>query len=206
MFAIAEILCPILIVGVVFTLIIVGGREVKKQLTASLEQLAPKVQGEVRPGNWATHPSLVFTYLGAGGRLEFNATGGKHKTYYTDIFIGLRGLPVYAFHVAPEGFFSKVGKFLGGQDIEIGDRAFDEAFVIKGEPEEFVFDVLTPEVREAIFGLQKMRNQAIDIRVVHDQLRFRKLSWIKDVEGLSGYLDLAEVVFRRYLEVVASNA
>ena len=49
-----------------------------------------------------------------------------------------------------DGFFSKLFR---GQDIEVGDPAFDEAFVIKGEPEAFVRAALTPAARQQILGL-----------------------------------------------------
>ena len=47
-------------------------------------------------------------------------------------------------YINPEGFrftiyrknlFSDLGKFLGMQDIEVGDPEFDEAFIIKGNDE-----------------------------------------------------------------------
>lgn len=40
-----------------------------------------------------------------------------------------------------------------GQDIVVGDPAFDAAFVIKGKPENFVRAALTPAARQQIFVL-----------------------------------------------------
>lgn len=49
-----------------------------------------------------------------------------------------------------DGFFSRLFR---GQDVIVGDPAFDAAFVIKGEPETFVRAALTPQARQAILGL-----------------------------------------------------
>jgi hypothetical protein len=48
------------------------------------------------------------------------------------------------------GFWAKLFR---GQDIIVGDPAFDAAFVIKGEPKEFVHAALTPSAREQIMEL-----------------------------------------------------
>ncbi len=189
----------------IFTLVFLYSKHVKKQLAATLMSIAPKVQGEVQPGGFFGNPRLLFSYLGAPGRLEFYSTGGKHKTYYTQLFIDLTGLPMFAFRVSPEGFLGKIGKFFGGQDIQIGNQPFDDAFVIKGEPEQAVCRLLQPHVCQAIFALRQFRSQHIEIATVGNQLRFRKLQWIRDAEGLGYFLDQAEVVFRQYLMDIAQG-
>jgi hypothetical protein len=47
-------------------------------------------------------------------------------------------------------FFAKLFR---GQDVIVGDAAFDAAFVVKGEPESFVRGALTPAARAHILGL-----------------------------------------------------
>lgn len=49
-----------------------------------------------------------------------------------------------------DGFFARLFR---GQDVEVGDAAFDAAFVIKGEPESFVRAALMPAARRQILGL-----------------------------------------------------
>lgn len=49
-----------------------------------------------------------------------------------------------------DGFFKKLFR---GQDIIIGYKPFDDAFVIKGEPEAFVRSALTPAACEQILGI-----------------------------------------------------
>jgi len=48
------------------------------------------------------------------------------------------------------GFWAKLFR---GQDIIVGDPEFDAAFVVKGEPKEFVLATLTPSARQEIMQL-----------------------------------------------------
>jgi hypothetical protein len=49
-----------------------------------------------------------------------------------------------------DGFWKRLFR---GQDIEVGDPAFDAAFVIKGGPEQAVRAILGPSARRAVLGL-----------------------------------------------------
>ncbi len=65
----------------------------------------------------------------------YTRNSGKHSHTYTRIrapFINKDGL---YFQIYRSGLFSPLGKMLGIQDIEIGQPAFDEAYVIKGNNE-----------------------------------------------------------------------
>lgn len=50
-----------------------------------------------------------------------------------------------------DGFFSRLFR---GQDIKVGDAAFDTAFVIKGEPEATVKAMLTPAARQRLLAVR----------------------------------------------------
>ncbi len=52
----------------------------------------------------------------------------------------------FRFTVYRKGLFSGIGKWLGMQDIEVGDAAFDEAFIIKGTSESQVRALLTSSI------------------------------------------------------------
>lgn len=49
-----------------------------------------------------------------------------------------------------DGFFDRLFR---GQDVRTGDKAFDDAFVVKGEPEEFVRAALSPAARQQLLHL-----------------------------------------------------
>ena len=56
---------------------------------------------------------------------------------------------LFTVRVEFESAFSRVGGALGAQDVETGDEAFDETFVVKASDEGLVLHLLGPEVRAA---------------------------------------------------------
>jgi hypothetical protein len=72
------------------------------------------------------HGQQVHVFLEARG-------SGRNRTVYTVVSSMIvpafdLGLTIYR-----HGFFSTVGEWMGMKDIDIGDPAFDQAFVIKGD-------------------------------------------------------------------------
>lgn len=65
----------------------------------------------------------------------FRELMGENYQTYTRIrapFVNKNG---FRFTIYRKGFFSKFGKLFGMQDVDVGDAAFDKAFVIKGNDE-----------------------------------------------------------------------
>jgi len=67
------------------------------------------------------------------------------------------GVPLAPVHVrlelAPEGVMSKIGKLFGSQDIVLGEKAFDDRYMVKGTNEEGARKVLVHETRAAMLDL-----------------------------------------------------
>ena len=86
------------------------------------------------------------------------------------------------FKISREGFFSSIGKLFGMQDIEIGDRFFDDQFVIKGN---------SPEKIKLLLADDRIRELCQRLPGIH--------LWIKDDEGMFG-TDFPEGVDELYFE------
>src|SRR5271157_4618335 len=115
-------------------------------------------------------------------------------------------------YINPEGFrftiyrknlFSKLGKLLGMQDIEVGDLEFDEAFIIKGNDESKVRDLFAnPKIRQMIQDQPKIWLRVKDSKGWFDpkfpedvdELHFQVVGVIKDVERLKAFFDLFATV------------
>jgi hypothetical protein len=99
----------------------------------------------------------------------------------------------FRFRVYRKGLFSELAKLLGMQDIEVGQPAFDEAFIIKGTDEGKLRQLFAnPKIRELI-----EQQKDIDFSVKDDEgwfgptfpegvdeLSFTVAGVIKDVERL----------------------
>jgi hypothetical protein len=99
----------------------------------------------------------------------------------------------FRFKIYRKGVFSGIGKFLGMQDIEIGDAAFDEAFIIKSTDESRVRTLLSNEkLRELIAKQPEIHFSVKDDEGWFgptfpegvDELYFEVVGTVKDVERL----------------------
>jgi hypothetical protein len=115
-------------------------------------------------------------------------------------------------YINPEGFrftiyrknlFSDLGKFLGMQDIEVGDPEFGEAFIIKGNDESKVVSLFSnSKIRQMIQAQPGIRLEVKDSEGWFgpkfpedvDELSFQVVGVIKDVERLKALFDLFATV------------
>ena len=134
----------------------------------------------------------------------YTESSGKNSTTYTRIrapYVNRDGL---RFEVYRAGLFSGMGRALGMQDIEIGEPAFDEAFVLKGNNEAQVRRLFkNPLIRQLLEAQPAVHLEIWDDEGWFgpsfpqgvDELRFRVVGTIRDVEQLKQlFMLFAEVL------------
>jgi hypothetical protein len=94
---------------------------------------------EVRHGEWTI---TLDTYFSAANKNEYTRLRAK--------------LPMQAdfrFLITREGVLSEIAKIFGAQDIQIGDTEFDKNFMIKGNNEQLIKQMLqNARIRELLLG------------------------------------------------------
>jgi hypothetical protein len=118
---------------------------------------------------------------------------GKSTIVYTRMrapFVNPEG---FRFTVYRKGIFSDIGKWFGMQDIEIGDQAFDEDFILKSDQESKLRELLgSSKIRELI-GCQPQIYFSVKEDEGYfsttfpegvDELYFQVVGILKDVERL----------------------
>jgi hypothetical protein len=73
---------------------------------------------------------------------------GKNQTTYTTFSFTIDHNNGKTLRLYKEGFFSKIGKAFGGQDIQIGHDAFDDNYMIKSNDEFFAKKILNSRIRQ----------------------------------------------------------
>jgi hypothetical protein len=118
---------------------------------------------------------------------------GKTMMYYTRMrapYINKDGL---RFTIHRRGVFSDLGKWLGGQDIEVGDPVFDDLFIIKGNDAGKVQQLFAnAQLRSLIQAQPQIHLEVRDDEGWFgasfpegvDELRFHVVGIIKDIERL----------------------
>jgi hypothetical protein len=190
-------------IALTIVIIVVAVRYQKRQRQRRQEALtivAQRLGGILVAGSFWQQPKITFEYKGHAASIEYYSTGGKHPTLYTRLFFHFQRMPSLEVRVYPERLFSKIGKFLGGQDIQLGDVNFDDKFMIKGSDDARVKDFLNPDVRQAVFELRAMTmNDHIEISTESTAFRIQKLSWLHAPDLLMSLVTLGQQVFDGYL-------
>lgn len=161
-----------------------------KSLNETYEQLARRVGGTLHAATWFGRPSVTFHHRGNWVRVDIHSTGGKNPTHYTQVHMGWPD-PGFRCEVYPEGFFHRIGKFLGMEDIEIGSTNFDRDYIITGSDPGRLREMLTAEVQGIIHRLRVMHgNSTIYVGVKNYELLVKKLGLIRDVATLNTLVKL----------------
>jgi hypothetical protein len=91
-------------------------------------------------------PVVVDTYAVSNGKTSHTYSRAIAK-------VGFAGTPEWS--VGPEGFLASIGKALGGNDIELGDAAFDGAFVLKSESDAVMRRLWSDAARARMLAMAK---------------------------------------------------
>jgi hypothetical protein len=129
----------------------------------------------------------------------YTVSTGKVTIVYTRMRAPYVNPDGFRFTIYRRGLFSDFAKLFGMQDIEVGDPAFDEAFIVKGTDEGRLRSLFSdPRLRELL-----ARQPEITLTVKDDEgwfgptfpegvdeLHFSVVGIIKDVERLASLYEL----------------
>lgn len=136
---------------------------------------------------------------------------GENFQTYTRMrvpFVNKNGI---CFTIYRQGFFSKLGKLFGMQDVDVGDAAFDKAFVIKGNDESALRLLFANETIRRLIEQQPK----IYLTVWHEESRwfqsrlpegvdeicFRVRGVVADIEQLKSLHELFVEVLNRLCQI-----
>lgn len=104
-------------------------------------QFAHELGGEFYEGGLFKGPSAVAARY-KDWTVTFDTYTQNHGKNNTQTYTRIRAPYCNAdnlrFHIYRASIFSGIGEFFGAQDIQVGDRYFDEEFVIKGNNEHLI--------------------------------------------------------------------
>lgn len=179
-------------------------------------QIADEIGGELILDRFWKSGGLRFQH----GEWEilldtFTVQHDKSSSTYTRLrapFVNKDGLQL---KLAREGFFSKIGKLFGSQDIQIGDPYFDEKFVIKGNDEDKIRQLLASDKLKQLIDLQPRiwlsikdnegwfgKSYPDDV----DLIEFQCGGVVKDKERLHSLFFLFATLLERLVEIDSAYA
>lgn len=126
-------------------------RRSSKKLKERYDLLQQKYGGEVTfRQTLGMYRDLLLTTQISGRVVKFGTYtrgSGKNSTSYIYVAVALPGSEGKTLSLGTEGIFSKIGKALGGQDVQTHDPNFDDKFVIKSNDETYARNILNSSVR-----------------------------------------------------------
>jgi hypothetical protein len=145
----------------------------------------------------------------------FSVRRGKSRRKYTRLRVPFVSLDDFRFLIYRKGLFTDLGKLLGGQDVEVGDPEFDEAFVIEANNEAKVRALFAnPDIRDLLQAQPNVRFELKDdegrlwatLPESVDELHIQVEGVLKNVEQLRDLFYLmAEVLHELYLQGTVSR-
>ncbi len=136
----------------------------------------------------------------------FTESSGETHNTYTRLRAPYVNKDGFRFCVYREGFFSRIGRMLGMQDIEIGDGRFDADFVVQGNNESQLRRLFADvEVRGFLHAQPSVHFEVrddegwfgADFPEGVDELYFRASGTIRDIERLKDLYALFTAVLDR---------
>lgn len=129
----------------------------------------------------------------------YTVSTGKSSTTYTRMRAPYVNPDGFRFGIYRKGILSGLGKWLGMQDVEVGQQPFDEEFIIQGTDETKVRALFANEHIRQLLGFQPAVNLAVQddegwfgatFPQGVDALHFHVVGVIKDINQLKLLFDL----------------
>ena len=152
------------------------------------EELAARLGLTFASGNWlGSGMSISGTYRSQHLTLDkFTRRTGKNSTTYTRIVLFLNQPTQLELDIYTEGLFSKIGKVFGMKEIQTGDEALDQRYIIKGQPEPMIASLLQSyDLRQKL-----VEAPTLHIKVQGQEIYYEKRGFIRDENNLIALLDL----------------
>lgn len=176
-------------------------------------QIADEIGGELIHGDFWDKDVLEFRHKEWTIMLDtYKAPGSNHSTStYTRMRAPFVNKDNFYFNIFKESVFTSIGKLFGMQDIIIGDRFFDDSFVIKSNSEHKVKKLLESEkLKQLVTSIPRIKFciKDDDGRIFKsgfpsgvDVLYFEYLGVIRDKQTLFNLFLLFSAVLERLVQI-----
>jgi len=145
---------------------------------------------------------VVYRHKGSIITLDFYATDELSQTR---IYTSFNAKENFRFVIYSSNFFERLAKLVGMQDVNIGDKSFDERFIIKTSHEEKVRLFLSDQkIRELILGVVPNGHFATSFQADWNKGEIEKQSGVKYLSviepGVINDVERLELIFQLIIE------
>jgi hypothetical protein len=194
---------PILFVGSM-ALMLLAARSATRRATRNLRIFADRLGLtliEYPPvlGYFPRTPTVEGHRRGKPVRLfTFNTGSGKSRKTWTALGVQARERSL-SFSLQPQGLGTRILELFGAKEITVGDPAFDAAWFVRTNREDFLRIALIPELRARLMAARQAGLRE-DFRCENGEVRYAEVGGFSDEARVERFLlaadlcaDLAEV-------------
>jgi hypothetical protein len=161
-----------------------------RALDEVFQRVARRYSGRAFSGGLIAPVGFSFRYGGGPVKIEAKR-GGKNESDYTQIQFSWPD-PSTRCEIYPERFTSRLGRLFGMTDVEIGSPEFDRTFVVAGDSEARLRELLSPEVQQAIRGFWSAPPIGdIYFSIGGGKMLVKKLALIREENALARFVEAA---------------
>ena len=182
----------VLVSGII---IVVMQQEIKRQQTLYEEQ-AQKRNGTCRKGGLFSYPKLILPY-GEQGVEIYMRPGSRNSPPYTFIKSRLNLLRKYHLRICREIRLFGIGTVFG-QDIQVGNAEFDEAFVVQGSDTMIVRTFLQHQIQQSLLHIKAWSPR---LEVKEERFVFRVGRVMKSSEEMDAFIEVGLELLKRIGEM-----
>lgn len=186
-----------------------------KNYEAIWKQFAIEKNGKYLEGHYGEQDAVEIKYKNHIIKFDSYIYRGSHghndqKTEFTRIRLEFKSADNFKFRIMNQGIIDTIGKIFGLQDIQIGDKLFDRKFMIKGNDELKVQQLLSSaKIKEQMMNHKDLQLQVLDkegifyekIQENHVMLYYISEEIITTVEQLNTLLQLYRDVFDQLINM-----
>lgn len=162
-----------------FVVAIVAGLKRGQRIHETWARAAEKLGLEATGSRWS-FPGMQGETNGMLMKVEVYSTGGKNKTHWTK-YVARFPQKGMAINIKRQTGLSRVTKFFGAVDTEIGDIEFDDAFMIKEESAQRAAQYLTLPRRTVLLKLFALYR---DIEVTPNKVKIVRRGYEDNADNL----------------------
>ncbi|MCI0617679.1 hypothetical protein L0244_32295, partial [bacterium] len=127
-------------------------------------------------------------------QISMRQSGGKHKTTYSRFEMNVHDI-TFEFVITQQDFLTNIGKYLGMQDIEIGDYAFDQAFIIKTNLAERFKEIFDEEIRADLISAV-IESRGYSLRLSGGRLSYESIGAFQSQTFNSQFASMIEIAVK----------
>jgi hypothetical protein len=176
---------PLLALGVL-TVAISFFYFIRKSQVKAWSELAAQTGLSCEKGNFLSPIRVTGKYRDHNLVMETFRSGGKNSDTCTRIIVSVNNIASLRLTLTEENILTKIGKQIGGQDIQTGNDPIDKRFIIRGQPEVKILQLLNSNnLQQKLLSIQFLM-----IEVIGGEIRYEQHIFEKNASRLQRLFDL----------------